>query len=207
MVATNARDAAVYSCLMTPFYTAGCLGEFMVPNLSAFDREMHVKLPDVRIEYDHNSLSLTIFHIPKTKASMHGEDVSWLKQSGNTDPEAALAHHLALNKPPPNGHLFTYLKNNCFWPLMKTEFICTVAAAARVAGLSLRQGHGICIGSTLEYLLRGTPFKVMKVNRQWASDAILIYLTKHAQMLTPYMQAVPEVHENFIRLTMPQIQR
>ena len=82
-----------------------------------------------------------------------------------------------------------------------------MAVAARAAGLDPCQGRRICIGSTLEYLLRGTPFKVMKVKGQWASDAFLVYLTKHAQILAPYMQAVPEVHENFIRLTMPQIQR
>ena len=82
-----------------------------------------------------------------------------------------------------------------------------MAVAARAAGLDPHQGHGICIGSMLEYLLRGMPFKVMKVEGWWASDAFLVYLTKHAQILAPYMQAVPEVHENFIRLTMPQIWR
>ncbi|KIJ99708.1 hypothetical protein K443DRAFT_101747 [Laccaria amethystina LaAM-08-1] len=201
------RDAAVYSCLTTTFYAAGRLGEFTVPNLTAFNRDLHVKPSDVRIEQDRNGLSSTVFHIPRTKASIHGEDVSWSKQSGDTDPEAALAHHMKINKPPADGHLFSYLKNSRFRPLTKTEFIRTVAAAARSAGLDPRQGHGIRIGSTLEYLLRGTPFEVMKVKGRWASDAFLVYLTKHAQILAPYMQAVPEVHENFVRITMPQIRR
>jgi len=82
-----------------------------------------------------------------------------------------------------------------------------VAAAARKAGLNPRQGHGIRIGATLEYLLRGTPFEVMKVKGCWASDTFLVYLTKHAQILAPYMQAVPEVHENFIRITMPRLRK
>ena len=47
----------------------------------------------------------------------------------------------------------------------------------------------------------------MKVKGHWASNAFLIYLTKHAQILAPYMQAVPEVHEGFIRLTMPHLWR
>ena len=200
-------DAAVYSCLTTTFYAAARLGEFTVPNLTAFNREMHVKPSDIRIEYDCNGLSSTIFHIPRTKASLHGEDVSWSKQVGDTDPEAAFTHHMALNKPPEDRHLFTYLKNSHFRPLTKTEFIQTMAVAARAAGLDPHQGHGIRIGSTLEYLLRGTPFEVMKVKGWWASDAFLVYLTKHAQILAPYMQAVPEVHANFIRLTMPQIRR
>ena len=203
------RDAAVYSCLTTAFYTAGHLGEFTVPRLGAFEKDRHVKPSDIRIELDRNSLISTIFHIPKTKSSpIHGEDLSWSKQTGDTDPEAALARHLELNKPPVDGHLFAYIhKDGKHRPLTKPEFLRTVAAAARKAGLDPRQGHGIRIGATLEYLLRGTPFEVMKVKGRWASDAFLIYLTKHAQILAPYMQAVPEVHENFVRLTMPQLRR
>jgi hypothetical protein len=34
----------------------------------------------------------------------------------------------------------------------------------------------------------------MKVKGRWASDAFLIYLTKHAQILAPYMQAHPVLH-------------
>jgi len=88
-------------------------------------------------------------------------------------------------------------------PLTKAKFIKVVAKAARAAGLDPRQVHGIRIGSTLEYLLRGTPFDVMKVKGRWASDAFQVYLTKHAQILAPYMQAAPEIQTNFIRLTMP----
>ena len=165
------------------------------------------KPSDIRIELDRNGLRSTVFHIPRTKTSIHSEDVSWSKQSGDTDPEAALAHHMALNKPPPDVHLFSYLKDSKFRPLTKMEFIQTVAAATRKAGLEPRQGHGIRIGATLKYLLRGTPFEVMKVKGQWASDAFLVYLTKHAQILAPYMQAIPEVHKNFIQITMPQLRR
>ena len=129
------QDAAVYSCLTTTFYMAAHLGEFTVPNLMAFNQEIHIKPLDVRVEYHCNGLSSTVFHIPRTKASMHSKDVSWSKQLGDTDPEAAFAHHLALNKPPADGHLFAYLKNSCFRPLTKTKFIQMVAAAARVAGL------------------------------------------------------------------------
>ncbi|PBK98979.1 hypothetical protein ARMGADRAFT_1059293 [Armillaria gallica] len=67
------------------------------------------------------------------------------------------------------------------------------------------QGHGIRIGSTLEYLLRGIPFDVVKMIGRWKSDAFILYLRKHAQILAPYMQAVPAIHEQFIRYTMPRI--
>jgi len=155
-------DAAVYSCLTTAFYAAVHLGEFTLPNLKAFNKETHIKPSDIRIEHDRNGLHSTVFHIPRTKTSIHGEDVSWSKQAGDTDPEAALAHHLALNKPPADGHLFSYLKDSRFCPLTKSTFIRTVAEAARKVGLNPQQGHGIRIGSTLEYLLRGTPFASAK---------------------------------------------
>ena len=67
------------------------------------------------------------------------------------------------------------------------------------------QGHGIRIRSTLEYLLRGVPFDVMKVKGRWSSDAFTLYLRKHAQILVPYIQAVPAVHDAFVRLTMPPV--
>ncbi len=56
-----------------------------------------------------------------------------------------------------------------------------------------------------EYLLRGILFDVVKTIGRWKSDAFILYLRKHAQILAPYMQAVPAIHEQFIRYTMPQI--
>ena len=90
------RDAAVYSCLTTTFYTTARLGEFTVPNLRAFDPSAHVKPSDIRIKLDQNGLRSTLFHIPRTKTSPRGEDVSWSRQADGTDPEAALAHHMAM---------------------------------------------------------------------------------------------------------------
>jgi hypothetical protein len=148
------RDAAIYSCLTTAFYATARLGEFTVPNLRAFDPNAHVKPSDIRIEHNQNGLRSTVFHIPRTKTSPHGEDVSWSKQADNTDPEAALAHHMAINKPPADGHLFSYLKDSHFRPLTKTEFTRTIADAARKAGLDPQQGHGICIGSTLDCTIK-----------------------------------------------------
>ena len=57
----------------------------------------------------------------------------------------------------------------------------------------------------MEYLLRGVPFDVMKVKGRWSSDAFILYLRKHAQILAPYIQAVPAVHDTFARLTMPAV--
>ena len=56
--------------------------------------------------------------------------------------------------------------------LTKTKFLERVSMATRAAGLDPLQGHGIRIGATLEYLLRGVPFDVMKAKGRWASDAV-----------------------------------
>ncbi len=57
----------------------------------------------------------------------------------------------------------------------------------------------------LEYLLRGIPFDIIKMIGQWKSNAFILYLQKHTQILALYMQAVPAIHEEFIKYTMPQI--
>ncbi|KAF9011022.1 hypothetical protein BDZ89DRAFT_909974, partial [Hymenopellis radicata] len=74
-------------------------------------------------------------------------------------------------------------------PLTKPAFLARIAAAAKAADLQPLQGHGIRIGSTLEYLLRGLAFEVVKTLGRWKSDAFLVYLRKHAEIMAPYMQA------------------
>lgn len=203
----NPFDTAVYACLTTIFYTCARVGEFTVPTLTAFKTNAHVKPSDVTTERDRNGLESTAFQLPRTKTSIHGESVSWSKQNGDTDPQDALTHHLTTNQPPQDGPLFAYRYKHTHRPLTKPAFIKALATAATKAGLQPLQGHGIRIGSTLEYLLRGVPFEVVKVKGRWASDAFLIYLTKHAQILAPYMQAQPDLHAEFVRLTMPHIRR
>ncbi|KAF8799046.1 hypothetical protein BYT27DRAFT_7228279 [Phlegmacium glaucopus] len=191
---------AVFACLTTTFYTAA----------RDFHSGKHVTLSSVQIKSDRNNLISTMFALPVTKAEpILGEEVSWSRQHGGTDPKAALGHHLTTNAPPQNFHLFAYRAGDTHKLLTKSKFIKTLATAAKAAGLDPRQGHGIRIGSTLEFLLRGTPFDVMKVKGRWASDAFLAYLRKYVQILAPYtyMQAHPLQHDEFTRITMPPIQR
>jgi hypothetical protein len=198
--------AAVFACLTTTFYATARVGEFTIPRLDAFSPQKHVTPSCIRTEQDRHGLKSTVFHIPSTKAApVYGEDVSWSAQSGLTDPEAAIAHHFQVNTPPVGGALFAYRFKDGHRPLTKPKLLETLARAAREAGLDPRQGHGIRIGSTLEYLLRGVPFDVMKVKGRWASDAFKAYLTKHAQILAPYMQDQPALHSDFVRLTMPPV--
>ena len=120
-----------------------------------------------------------------------------------SDPYRALENHRCINNLGDNNHLFAYLHKGHLQPLTKHTFIKRVAEAACAAGLEPLQGHGIRIGATLFYLLHGVPFEAMKVMGRWSSDAFLRYLWKHAQILTPYIQADPDLHHTFTHFTMP----
>ncbi|KAF8223695.1 hypothetical protein L208DRAFT_1426004 [Tricholoma matsutake] len=135
-------DATTFACLTTCFYAAGHVGEFTVMWLNA----------NLRQEKDDNGLYVTVLHLPFTKASSEGEDVSWAWQNGPTDPYEDLENHMWVNQPPLD------------------------AQAAQDTGEDPLQGHGIWIGSTLKYLLHGISMETMKVIRQWAGDAFTLYL-------------------------------
>jgi hypothetical protein len=156
-------NAAVYACLTTCFYASARLGEFTVRTLSSFNPNLHITTQHLSYDQDQNNLKVTVLHLPRTKsAGNEGEDVYWAAQNGDTDPATALEHHLQVNQPSEASHLFAYIAKNTRRLLTKLKFLERVQEAARAAGLEPLQGHGIRIGSTLEYLLRGVPFDVMK---------------------------------------------
>jgi hypothetical protein len=198
----NPLDAATFACLTTCFYAVGRVGEFTVTRLTGFDPTKHVTPANLRQEKDRNGLQVTVLHLPSTKTSSEGEDVSWARQNGPTDPYEGLENHMQVNQPPADGHLFAYKWKSGHRPLTKKTFINRLAQAARKAGEDPLQGHGIRIGSTLEYLLRGISMETMKIIGRWASDAFTLYLRKHAQILAPYLQALPELHHAVISNTM-----
>lgn len=196
-------DAAVFACLATCFYAVARVGEFTVPRLDAFDPERHVTTAHLRRDSNRNGVEVMVLHVPRTKvAPVEGEDVFWARQEGLSDPYHALDNHLLVNHPPPDQHLFAYRFKNSYRALTKHAFIKRLATAARAAGEEPLQGHGIRIGATLEFLLRGVPFEAMKVLGRWASDAFTLYLRKHAQIMAPFVQANPELHEDLTRLAL-----
>ena len=198
-------DAAVFACLTTCFYASARLGEFTVRTIGSFSPNTHITPQNLSYDQDCNGFKVTVLHLPRTKsAGSEGEDVYWASQEGGTDPTKALAQHLRVNQPSGTSHLFAYKAVHARRPLTKAKFVERVAKAAQAAGLEPLQGHGIRIGSTLEYLLRGVPFEVMKTKGHWAGDSFQLYLRKHAVIIAPYIQAAP-VHENFIRYTMPPV--
>ena len=100
--------------------------------------------------------------------------------------------------------MFAYKALHAQRPFTKVKFLERAGEVARAAGLEPLQGHGLSIGSTLEFLLWGVPFDVMETKGWWASDSFQLYLRKHAVVIAPYIQVTP-IHENFIRYTMPPV--
>ncbi|KAF7325195.1 Reverse transcriptase ribonuclease h [Mycena kentingensis (nom. inval.)] len=202
---TDSFDAAIIACLLVAFYSCARLGELVVKTLVDFDASKHVTTSSLRDEKGPDGSPVTVVHVPVTKASRSGEDLVFAAQPGLTDPLAALRTHLAINKPPRSAHLFAYVHGASHRPLTKSAFLSRVHKAFGAAKLDPLQGHGIRIGSTLFYLLRGIPFDVVKTIGRWKSDAFLLYLRKHAQVLAPYLQADPQLHTRFLQITMPPV--
>lgn len=200
----NPLDATVFACLTTCFYTLARLGEFTVRTLQAFNPNTHITTWNLSYDQDRDGHEVTVLHLPKTKMNINeGEDVYWASQNDDTNPTTALQNHLQVNQPSETSHLFAYQVKHACRPLTKSKFLERIGKAARAASLEPLQGHGIRIGSTLEYLLRGMPFDVMKAKGRWAGDSFFLYLQKHAVIITPYIQAKPAVHETFVWYTMP----
>ena len=200
--------AAVFACLTTTFYATTCLGEFTISQLDAFNPNVHVKPLDVRKDTDRHGRQTINFHLPWIKATPQEEDIYWARQEGPSDPDDAFNNHLHINDLPPDTSLFAYRDGPRRTPKLlvtRTKFLLTISLAAKAAGIKPLSGHSIHISSTLKYLLHNLPFKVVKTKGQWASDAFLIYLCQHAQILAPYMQASPEIHETFMRFTLPLV--
>ncbi|KAG2335339.1 hypothetical protein BDR05DRAFT_971725 [Suillus weaverae] len=80
-------------------------------------------------------------------------------------PMQALLKHFEINDPAPNDHIFAWKHPKGMRPLMRGAFLQRIGSIAKNGGCPDLKGHGIRIGGTLEYLLRGVPFDVVKSPR------------------------------------------
>lgn len=200
---TDSLHIAVRSAAATIFFSAARSGEFLQKTLNSFDPRLHVKPSDVSKKVDRQGHSVTSVHLPVTKTAPQGEDVAWgPDQQLDIDPDTLLAEHMRVNKPAPNGPLFVWRHKNGIRPLTKSEFMKCINATAADLGMEHLQGHGLRIGATLEYLLRGLSFETVKAIGRWSSDAFVLYLRKHAVILAPYLQGTP-IFTEFNHIIMP----
>ncbi|KAH9913590.1 uncharacterized protein B0H18DRAFT_1088013 [Fomitopsis serialis] len=203
-------DAAVWACLTTVFFAAARLGEFTQQNLNSFQPSHHVKPSDVRHDEDRHGYKVTVIHLPTTKvAPLEGEDVYWAAQPGMPfDPGETLASHMRVNQPDRGGHLFAWKHRQGPRALTKSKsaLLKRMDTIAALLGEAPMKGHGLRIGATLEYLLRGVPFDVVKSIGRWSGESFKLYLRKHAVILAPYLQS-SAVLDNITRYTMSPLRQ
>lgn len=129
-----------------------------------FDAACHIQQSQVQEECDASGNIIFSFQLPRTKVAVTGETVSCALRPGNlADPQAALDAHYALNAPGKDGHLFAY-QDRCgnITNMSKQRFLTTLKRKCEALGEVMPQGHALRIGSTLELLLAGVPFEVVK---------------------------------------------
>ena len=152
--AKDPKDAAIQACLTTVFWGTARLGEVTIPNLDGFDPQIHVKVSDIKFnQRDRHNYEQTSFFIPWTKAAREkGETIFWAKQDGVTDPQAALKNHLEVNKPANDSHLFSFKHKDGMRPMTRNILITRINKIAATKKIPKLPGHGIRVGSTVEYL-------------------------------------------------------
>ncbi len=203
---SNPLDAAIAACITTTFWSVSRLGEFTVQTISSFNSRRHTTARATALDHDRNGLQVRTFRLPFTKSAKEkGESTSWAQQPGPADPWQAFENHQHVNAPPPDAHIFAYKANRrkALTPLTKRKVIERVRSITSANNLPNFEGHGLRIGGTLEYLLRGIPFDVVQSMGRWKSDAFQLYLREHAQILAPYLQANPTINLEFVCIAMP----
>lgn len=195
--------AAVWSCATALFYGMARSGELTTPNLKAFDPRSHPTIDNVRLDTDKDGLKVTAIHLPFTKTRRlqgepSGEDIFWGKHEAETDADNALQNHIKVNDPKPGEHLFSYAHVKERRPLTKQILMKTINTALAPHGIHLH-GHSFRIGGTLERLLKGVPFDVVKSKGRWAGDSFRKYLRKNTEIMAPYVQQDPEAHIHLTR--------
>lgn len=156
-------DTAIFACLTTTFYCVVRLGEFTVATIKDFNPKKHIIRGDVSEARDHSNLLVTKFWLPYTKSAKYkGEEAFWASQDSPIDPKTALENHLRINQANSREHRFVWRHTKGIRPLSKREFSKRLTKATTEAGLPDLKGHSLCIGGTLEYLLRGIPFDIVE---------------------------------------------
>jgi hypothetical protein len=154
---------------------------------------------------NHNNLPILSFHLPRTKCSSTGEMTQCATLNHLTDPVAWLQNHFNINNPGMDDHLFAWRHPKGLCPLTKPEVTMRIQEIITQHDLPFLKGHSLWIGGTLHYLLRGTPFDVVKIMGRWSGESFTKYLRKHAIILASYLQERLELIERLTACPMPPV--
>jgi len=85
-----------------------------------------------------------------------------------------MQNHLTLNNFSDNTHLFQHQWKGTSQPMSKAIFLTQIWKALTDAKRGPLTEHLLRIGGTLEYLLRGIDFPVVRVKGRWASETVFM---------------------------------
>ncbi|KIJ48694.1 hypothetical protein M422DRAFT_162262 [Sphaerobolus stellatus SS14] len=182
-------DIAWYTVLTTIFWSMARTVEFWVSGIQDFKEDKHITRARAGIETNDGS-QVMVSSLPWTKASPSSERVFWGRQEGLANPYAAFITHVCINNPPLKAALFSWRYAEGWRVMTRSAFIKHMEIAAAESGLPRVHGHGLRIGSVLEYLLHGLSFKQVKSMGCWSGESFALYLCQHAVVLAPYIQSV-----------------
>ena len=188
-------DIAVHACACVLFWALARTGELTVSSLHDYDKSAMVTSRHVSVQHDRRGNAVTAISLPKSKSSKgHSEDIVFAEQNSPTCVPSSLQRQIEKNRPGDQEHLFTYTgTDGRRRPLTRGTFLARLRQAASTAGEPQLSGHSFRIGGTVEYLLRGLSLDTVRTLGRWSSDTFLVYLRKHAQVLAPYIQALPQL--------------
>ncbi|KIY48000.1 hypothetical protein FISHEDRAFT_27702, partial [Fistulina hepatica ATCC 64428] len=175
------RDAAIWACACTLFWSCRRAGELTVPSINTVDTMRHVTRASASVLFTRTetNIPVALFDIPWTKTTKEkGARIRLTARDDDLCPRAALWNHLHTVNPsiPPDAPLFSFAcPQNMFLPLTKSELMDRCNTIWSSAGHSPLNGHSFHIGGTVELLLAGMDPQSVAMTGGWNSLAFLIY--------------------------------
>ncbi|KAE8227725.1 hypothetical protein CF326_g7368 [Tilletia indica] len=184
-------DASVWACLLAAFWGLARLGE-LVMKKGSFNKRYHPSAAQLSWEPTPRApagVVTAVLALPWTKTKASGEKLVLAPQNRAPCPVQALQHHLHINQPSPNAHLFAYKHGNKTLALKHSAFTQRIGAALTAANISSTnlKGHSLRIGGCTEFLLRGVPIDTVRLHGRWTSEAWRLYLREHVELLAPHL--------------------
>ncbi|KIY47847.1 DNA breaking-rejoining enzyme, partial [Fistulina hepatica ATCC 64428] len=185
------KDAAIWACASTLFWSCRRAGELTVPSLTTFNSSHHVTRTFALVLFTstETNIPVALFNIPWTKTTKErGARIRLVGRDDDLCPRSALWNHLhRVNVHlPAHAPLFSFSSmHTAFAPLTKSELLNCCNSIWHAAGYSALHGHSFRIGGAVELLLAGLDPQSVAMTGGWTSSSFLLYW-RHLDELIPF---------------------
>ena len=173
--AQSFQGKLLWAACCTGFFGFLRCGEFLVPDSTPFDPNIHLSIADISLVSSPDSWTFFLrIKVSKTDQFRQGSTVALGSTGSDLCPVAALLDFLAVRGESP-GPLFR-LENG--QPLQRRFFTGKVQQALSAAGLNgaLFNGHSFRIGAATSASAAGVPETSIKILGRWSSFAYQQYI-------------------------------